>query len=863
VSASPCPDAELVLRYVAGDLDDARGDRIEAHVDACCTCASLVAHAAREVSRREPSVSLALSHTRSTGAPTGAGSPHRPRVAPERIGRYLVLGHLGSGGMGTVWSAIDPRLQRVVAIKRIEDAREQAPGDGERLLLEARALARLSHPNVVAVFEVGREPDAGGRTGDLYLVMELVEGHTLREHTRRHASEPDRIVSAYVQAARGLAAAHACGIVHRDFKPDNAIVGPGERVLVVDFGLAQPLCPAPSWSLLDTAEATGSRPRLDTQSPEPATREVAGTLPYMAPEQLAGAPADARSDQFSLCVSLWEALAGRRPGRDTSVGDGAGRIAPRIRRVLRRGLDRDPTRRFADMQSLVAALGSHRAAGQRTLAAAAVIALGLGVGVLLLPSTGGPECELSAAPITEAWDARVAAAVARPWSTRADAEVGPTAHLSRWADHWLARRARLCAADPASVHAGAACLRAQAESFRALVGLLREAPARDFSLWDAVHRLPDPARCDDPGPPHADDPRAAGVREAIARAQALRWATRADGARAITQRAVDDARALKDDGLLAAALLEHAAAVSATGDQRDAAVLFEDAFHRAEAAGLDAIAADAAAQQVFVVGVMLSDLPAGEAWARHAQAALDRLPERERPAIAATLATSVGNMWMDAERWAEARRQMELALELIEREHGPDHPLMVLALNDLGTVTRESDPDAALAYFERSVEVGLRAFGEEHPDVALALGNVGTVHENRGDPHAALPYLLRAKRIAEAVYEPDQAKLGLAIFNVGVVEQQLGDRDAAVASFSRALRIWAPPGREPGPFDGLAHVHLGELALGAGELDDAEAHFRSALARIGPAWGDDHPQCTVARDALAEIARQRETQRPS
>lgn len=856
MSASPCPDAELLLRYVEGGLATARRERVEAHVDACPTCASLVAHAAREVSR--PSVASAIEGSVGESSHATLGEAAPARAVPERIGRYLVLGHLGAGGMGTVWSAIDPRLQRVVAIKRIATPRGLAGDDG-RLLLEARSLARLAHPNVVAVFEVGREPGAADRPGDVYLVMELVQGPTLRAHATLHEREPDRIVDAYLQAARGLAAAHAHGIVHRDFKPDNAIVGVDGRVRVVDFGLARPM---PSASSV-TGEATlssGVHAIASASSDAASTREIAGTPSYMAPEQRAGERVDARSDQFSFCVSLWEALTGRRPGPDPRPDDRAGEIPPAIRRALRRGLARDPVRRFPSMHALVAALRPRRRRTNAAIGAAVLGGLGLCVGLALPASGDAPAvaCDPAAEIVGDAWTPELAAAVERRWSAHGTGELTPAADLSRWADRWLARRARVCEElDPAAAKASAACLRESAASFRALVDLVRDADDRDYALWDAIRRLPDPAACDGDGQPTSDDPRADEILAAIARAQALRWAARADGARAITQRAVDDAIALGDEAVLASALLEHATALAASGEHREAATTYEAAFHRAEGIGLDAIAADAAAQQVLVVGVMLADVPAGEAWARHARAAIDRLAPDERTPIEATLATSLGNMWMDAGRWDEARAQMETALELIERAHGPDHPLMVLALGDLGAVTRESDPPAALAYFERSLEAGLRAFGEEHPDVALALGNIGAVHENRGDPQTALRYFERARRIAEAVYEPGAAKLGLAIFNTGVAEEDLGDRDAALASFTRALAIWSPRGREPNPFGGLAHVHLGNLAMHAGELDDAESHFRAALASIAPAWGEDYPQCEVARERLAEIERAR------
>jgi serine/threonine protein kinase len=297
--------------------------------------------------------------------PREAGSGGAESVAPgERIGRFTVLATLGRGGMGLVLAAYDPHLDRRVAIKLVAaDSPDEAGDRGKaRLLREARAMARLRHPNVVSVHEVGEH------RGRIYMAMEEVEGGTLRQQASRLEGEGGagwrRIVDLYAAAGRGLAAAHAAGMVHRDFKPDNVLVG-GGRVLVGDFGLVSGArAPAAQTSL------AGSSPSILERLTD--NDYVSGTPAYMAPEQYGGAEIDARADQFAFCVSLFEALHGQLPfAGDTALSylvqiqEGAIR-SPRtdckvpawLDQVLRRGLAANPDDRYASMNELLIELGA-------------------------------------------------------------------------------------------------------------------------------------------------------------------------------------------------------------------------------------------------------------------------------------------------------------------------------------------------------------------------------------------------------------------------------------------------------------------------------------------------------------------------
>ena len=295
-------------------------------------------------------------------------------------GRYLVERMLGSGGMGVVFAAHDQLLHRAVALKVIH--RDDKLADA-RLVREARAMARLSHPNVVQVFDVGVADN-----GPVYIATELVDGVTLAEWLRASAPDAAGILEVFCAAGRGLAAAHAAGIVHRDFKPENVMVGRDGRVRVLDFGLAR----------TDAAESEPTEGDAPTSLAMTVTGAIAGTPRYMSAEQWRGEAVDARTDQFSFCVALAIALGGLHPFDDPSpaalrdaliAGTPAllpATLPPRIASVLRRGLEHRRADRFATMDALVRALEPRPASRRRwwiaaglALVVAAVVVAGLAI----------------------------------------------------------------------------------------------------------------------------------------------------------------------------------------------------------------------------------------------------------------------------------------------------------------------------------------------------------------------------------------------------------------------------------------------------------------------------------------------------
>jgi eukaryotic-like serine/threonine-protein kinase len=320
-----------------------------------------------------------------------------------RVGRYEVIEPIGAGAFGKVYRARDPQLDRTIALKvlAVEHAR------GEDLLGEAKVMATIGHPNVAAIHDAGVLADAA--PARVFLAMELVDGKHLRDWLSTPRTRPE-ILEVMRQAGRGLAAAHAAGIVHRDFKPENLLVGGDGRVRVVDFGLAR------------TATAAIAP---DTDVAETSTATVAGTPAYMAPELFDGAPASALTDQFAFCITLWEALYGGRPFPARSVDELRAaferpvvvprrpRMPRRVVLALARGLATDPARRHPAMDALVAELEPRRSARWLVAAAVAIAGLATALALALAREPAPPDpCPRATGELAGVWDAARRTAIA-------------------------------------------------------------------------------------------------------------------------------------------------------------------------------------------------------------------------------------------------------------------------------------------------------------------------------------------------------------------------------------------------------------------------------------------------------------------
>jgi hypothetical protein len=490
---------------------------------------------------------------------------------------YVVLAPLGAGGMGGGGRRrTDPELDRKVALKLLRDGgggpRSSVgcsdPRADARLLREAQALAQLAHPNVVAVHDVGTVDER------VYVAMEFIAGETLQGWLERIPRGWREVLRLALEAGDGLAAAHAAGLVHRDFKPDNVMVGDDGRVRVMDFGLARAALPG------DAAAAAASQVHAGALGTA-LTRigALMGTPRTMAPEQWEGRETDARTDQFAFCVTLWEAIHGTPPfAGDTlfslchAVTHGERRPPPPgsrapawLRRALDRGLSRDPDQRWPSMAALLAALRDDPTRRRRWALAGAAVALAAALGFAGWRVDHGQRiaaCEATAAAIDEVWNPAARSSITEGMRATGAAFAERSAELTTTrldalARGWSTARRDGCIAATVDGTLSAeleqrseACLDELRAEIGALVEVLQR-PDRPLvaTIVEVTANLREPASCLDPtrlGAPEAmsaaEREQARAIRRSFARASSLRVAADYEAAQAV----VDEARARAD-----------------------------------------------------------------------------------------------------------------------------------------------------------------------------------------------------------------------------------------------------------------------------------------------------------------------------
>jgi tetratricopeptide (TPR) repeat protein len=747
------------------------------------------------------------------------------------VGRFRIVRELGRGGMGVVFEAYDPELDRRVAIKIVRD-RGAGSAAGVRLIGEAQAMARLGHPNVVAVHEVGTIDN------QVFLVMELVAGETFASwlETVRPWRE---VVSAFLQAGEGLAAAHHAGLVHRDFKPANVLVDATGRARVGDFGLAR----------------SGEEPIADGSD---TPRLVVGTPGYMAPEQRVGDPVDARADQYAFAVSLQEALSGRRV---------LGKVPRRIRAALERALAMDPDARYPTIDELLVQLRRALSKRRRWIVAAAVtVAVSAGA-ALLVSRLAAPadDCTRAASLVDSLWngDAKLAQARAfRAARSGAEPTVATTGRLvDDWAASWRLGRKAACHAEQAR----AACLDRELADLRAQLAVWS---AADKNVVDravaAAAALPAPSACAGRiGAPWLASGPLVGR---IAQLEAMQRSGRSAAARPMIAGVLADAEATGDAGVVATTLLaagrierdtadfatarDHLArAAQEAGRAGDDNVLasslvFESFVASDQGRPLDGLGLIEAARAVAARGYDRPDrlaLAHGEAL-RDAGRSLEGIAELGRavemlearaarePAARVDLAAAIGGLASAYTDHYEYDRAIELhhqALAIEEADLGPNHPEVAKTLHDLANAeTKKSHFADAEAHYQRARAIFVAAYGERHElvadsDVSLA----GLALQQDKDDLAEQRYLLALEELAELPADHPTR---------GIVEEALGsiarDRDRCkdgIVHFERALTIYEHAGRGGPPYASLL-VNAGACYADVGRDADARATLERA-----------------------------------
>jgi tetratricopeptide (TPR) repeat protein len=772
--------------------------------------------------------------------------------------------------MGVVYAAYDPELDRKVAVKllraRPEDPRAAAEGQA-RLQREAQAMARLSHPNVVPVFDVGVVADR------LFLAMELVEGCDARQWRERAPRTWQQVLSIYLQAARGLLAAHGAGLVHRDFKPENVLVGADGRARVVDFGLARPGAEAArgSGAVLD------SRVTLDGR--------LLGTPAYMAPEQWRGEIADARSDQFAFCVALWEALTGAPPFPPGPRAEQAARpvwpsSGPRVpgsvRRALLRGLSFHSSERFDSMQQLVALLEQASSRYRRrvgvAVGAGALLAVALLVSATVLrrpkACTGAP------ARVQRVWGApqaerleRAFLATQEPFASKVASTVREA--LDAYARDWSRMSTEACLAtrerqeQPEPVLAlRMACLERRLGELGALVEVLsrtdREVVLRAPSAVQALTPL---AGCADvaallqqvPAPADASTrARVDAVLGRVGQAKALLDAGRyAEGA-ALARTLESEARETGYAPAHAEALAMLGRLAMAAG-QPDAEARLLEARYAAEASRLDGVSAEVAiylSQLVWTRG----EHSRAEEWWRHGEATLRRLGGDAR--IEVLLLTRRASMLAQTNRYPEAIELAQHVLKLLEQLHGPEDPSLAEPLV-LTAVFLRNRQQEALVLARRALELRLKALGPEHPDVAAVWATIGQIERDQHHHEAELEAQEKSLAIVERSPGPRHPLAGRAHWNMATALNNLGELERALEHQRRAAEIFEQ-------VYGPVHHMSGEALLGVAGIQqqlgrgvEALATGRTALERLEEVQGKDHSSLIMEISGVGEMLEER------
>ncbi len=778
----------------------------------------------RERRETDPLAATALGEAEATPAldATQISDEHQVPVvglqAGDRVGRFEILHLLGAGGMGAVYAARDTELQRKVAIKVLRRARPGTEGRAmsARLLREAQAAARLSHRNVVTIYEVGTIGD-----GQVFVAMELVEGGTLSTWYDRRPSWREA-VRVYLQAARGLAAAHAAGLVHRDFKPDNALLGDDGEVKVSDFGLAS----VAGERATPTAPAAISL----TQTRLTSTGEVMGTPLYMAPEQRDGGTIDARADQYAFCVALFRAAYRRFPfGFDDEASiaararahevDTASRGAPRaLYRILRRGLAPDPAARFPDLPTLILALERVTGARRRLAIAGVIGGATLAVATLALlagrRSAAVEPCTGAAAELAAIWNPEVAGrlqsimaasglpGIDQTWSRA-------TAELHGWSDRWVIARTAACRAtrvdrsqSEEQLDRRTACLDQQALLLRASLTMLEGGDRETLSrAAEIASRLPRVDECVNAASfgTGTDE-----IRTALRELQVADMAGRFRDQLARAQQVLADAKALGDRALEAEAGLQLGRFQRMAALNKDAQFTLLEAATTAEVATTFEIAARAWAEWIYVAAT--GDVTDGQIVAIYPQAEETLRRAGSDPLLTSILRNNQGVAAYQAGRDDEAEKLYREALSLREASLGPDHWRVAEVLDNLGNLlaARANDApdaetearyrDAALVEGQRGLAIREKSLGVAHPAVARSLHNVGATLVDLGRLDEAEDHLRRALALKQEVLGPEHPDLGTTYFELGGLEERRGNLEAAVEDTARTIELWRKDG---------------------------------------------------------------------
>ncbi|MDB4956553.1 MAG: Protein kinase [Myxococcales bacterium] len=838
-----CPDDVMLTNLVGNGLPAERHSEIVAHMDQCPSCLALVA----ELMRAHP----------------------QRLAAHTRVDRYVIERCLGAGAMGVVYAAHDPQLERRVALKLLQPSQhrdELVP----RLLREARMMAQLSHPNVVAVHE------AGSIDGTPFVVMEQIEGQDLGAWCAAAPRGVDELVRIVADVARGLAAVHGVGLVHRDVKPGNILVGKDGRARLGDFGLA---------GFHEPGEHADSD--LDSDLRLTQTGQVVGTPAYMAPERFRGEDAVPASDQFSLCVVLYEALYGQRPFAGATFGEltravlageireprSDRRVPASIKRAIDRGLAIDPSARFPSVSALAVALEQRPRSRTRWAAVAGVALLAIaGVALFVQPAATDP-CAGGAGELAEIWNPerhatlqRVFAASDRPFAVATATHVAEG--LDRYAAGWIDAHHASCVANrvrhvesDALFDRRLECLEQRKRGLVALTAVLTATPTAGeierssaavvamspvSDCTDVQMRAETMARPSDPAARTA----LAALEQRAARLKAQHDLGNYKAALADAKSLVADQAKLDYPPLAMSTLGLQAMLQLRTGDDKGSEASFRAALAAAARAHDDAEIVRLWGALLNVIGVIEGRPDAALALVDTAKLALVRAGSP--PALEAKLDTNIGAVMRAKGDLAGAHGTLARALATSERVYGTDAPESMTTMTNYANVLWTQGAHAeALAIDERILAIQTRVHGAEHPFAAQARVNIAAVLDTMGDHARAITETKAALAILEPAWGKAHKSVLVLWNNLGVALGNQGNVAEATAAFEHVLAAeQQAPVAAADAMNGLA-----KLALGAGDPARAAAMLERSLGLREKHQGPTHPDVGIALVNLGDALR--------
>ena len=808
-AATGCPSDDTLGALLHHVLEPDAAVRVAAHLDACAACRD-VALAAVQGGASLPATELDPAMSGPDAMPPSL-APLVPPRAPAghdlvgtRFGRYELRARLGAGGMGAVFDAYDAELDRAVALKVLRPELSKVPGLSARLLHESRLTAKIAHPAVITVFDVGRERDA------VFIAMELVRGSTLRAWLASHDLDWCAIVALFERAGEGLDAAHGAGIVHRDFKPDNVLVARDARKIVVtDFGIALG-AGADAASAVSPAVPAGPHTLGDT--PQTIDGGVIGTPAYMAPEQITRLAVDHRADVFAFCVSLWEALCGERPfpGRNLQEIHAAMRvpvarpasargIPGRLVRALERGLAFEPRDRWPTMRALLDELAAIRGARRRVWLPLGAATLVGGVVAAFWVTRADPpidRCASSLASLDDAYNPRLDAQVRAVLSLDPKLQNEVSTKLRAVADAWRATHVATCHADRSVAQEPAitACLASRRLELAAAVdNVISDGPGgARYARWSA--QLPGaPAQCAAPSPGQLFA-RVPADRDLRRKVTALRNRVR-DADVLLDHGEIDAGRtAIAEVAALAEAvwLPLHAEAqrilgraLVLTGDTKAAVVTLLESARVAERVHDDESAARSWIYLARAVGSEQGDFDRSLEYLGYAELAAERLGRS--PDLALKLAYSKGETLIRVNRRREGEEVFRAALALAEAEaQDPEIARMTEGLAQLYQFEERFAEAAAM--YRRALEIAAKPPAASPANTSVLQSNLAMVLAAVGKTQEAEAIARRAAELGDRSLVETRHQRPFMHLNLGEILHEAGRSTEALAEVTAAAR---------------------------------------------------------------------------